>query len=474
MLYNFLEANLTLDFSKSQFPNYLTKCSPSLWEQALADLTALESGELVNRSENRMVGHYWLRNSDLSPNAEIKQEIDGLIVEVSEFVNKIEAGQILSSAGKPYQKILLIGIGGSALGPQFIARALQYKSKRQLFFFDNTDPEGFEDTLSLIGDLSTTLVLVITKSGGTPETANGWKVAEYAFKEQGLEFARNAVAVTMPDSKLEKIAKEQSWLKVVHLADWVGGRTSIWSAVGLLPFALLGYDIKQMLLGAKDIDALGREKDIQKNPALLLATYWLQEAEGKAAKSLVVLPYSDRLELFSKYLQQLIMESLGKEHDLAGNVVNQGLTVFGNKGSTDQHSCVQQLRSGANNFFGIFIRPLKVNSKYNLKLGENYVSDYLNGFFLGTRQALFENGRNSLTITLPEVNEYYLGALVALFERAVSFYASFVKINAYDQPGVEAGKKAADYYLRMFSTSNLSPELDLGDASLIPKLKLNK
>ncbi len=472
MIYNFLDTNLTLDFSKSQFTDYLTKCPTSFWSKALADLQALESGQLVNRSENRMVGHYWLRNSELSPTDKIKQEIDGLLVEVSEFVRKIDAGTILSSAGKAYQTILLIGIGGSALGPQFIARALQYKSKRKLFFFDNTDPEGFEDTLNLIGDLDTTLVLVITKSGGTPETANGWKVAEYAFAEQGLKFAPNAVAVTMPDSKLEKIAKEESWLKVIHLSDWVGGRTSIWSAVGLLPFALLGFDTKQLLAGAKEMDLLGRKTEIKENPSLLLATYWLQEAEGKGAKSLVVLPYSDRLELFSKYLQQLIMESLGKEHDLNGNVVNQGISVFGNKGSTDQHSYVQQLRSGVNNFFGIFIRPLKVNSKYNLKLGDNYVSDYLNGFLLGTRQALFENGRNSLTITIPEVNEYYLGMLVALFERAVSFYASFVNINAYDQPGVEAGKKAADYYLKMFNNSEVSKELDLGDSSMISKLKI--
>ncbi len=472
MLYNFLDTNLTLDFSKSQFSSYLANCPKTLWIKALADLRLLEAGELVNRSEGRMVGHYWLRDSALSPSPEIKQEIDSLIVEVSEFVQKIDAGKILSSAGKAFEKILLVGIGGSALGPQFIARALQYKSKRQLFFFDNTDPEGFEDTLNVIGDLSTTLVLVVTKSGGTPETANGCRVAEYAFQEQGLAFAPNAVAVTMPNSKLENIAKDQNWLKVVHLSDWVGGRTSIWSAVGLLPFALLGFDLKQFLTGAKDMDLLGRSEQIEFNPSLLLATYWLQEAQGKGAKSLVVLPYSDRLELFSKYLQQLIMESLGKEHNLSGQVVNQGLTVFGNKGSTDQHSYVQQLRSGTNNFFAIFIKPIKVNSKYNLKIGDNHISDYLSGFLLGTRQALFENGRNSLTITIPEVNEYYLGSLVALFERAVSFYASFVDVNAYDQPGVEAGKKAADYYLKMFSsTGTLSESLDAGDLNLIPKLK---
>jgi glucose-6-phosphate isomerase len=172
---------------------------------------------------------------------------------------------------------------------------------------------------------------------------------------------------------------------------------------------------------------------------------------------MVVLPYKDRLELFSKYLQQLVMESLGKEHDLNGNVVNQGLAVYGNKGSTDQHAYVQQLRDGVHNFFAVFIEVLKDRSARTVQkapLGAFsteqvevepgvYSGDYLTGFYLGTRQALFEKGRESITVTVSEVNEYSVGMLIALFERAVGLYASLVNINAYHQPGVEAGKKAA-------------------------------
>jgi len=143
-------------------------------------------------------------------------------------------------------------------------------------------------------------------------------------------------------------------------------------------------------------------------------------------------------------LQQLVMESLGKQKDLQGNVVNQGIMVLGNKGSTDQHSYVQQLRDGINNFFVVFISVLKDNSDYNLMVeNDTSVGDFLNGFYLGTRQALAEGGRESLTITIDEASEFTVGLLIALFERAVGFYASLVGINAYHQPGVEAGKKAA-------------------------------
>jgi glucose-6-phosphate isomerase len=165
---------------------------------------------------------------------------------------------------------------------------------------------------------------------------------------------------------------------------------------------------------------------------------------------MVVIPYKDRLELLSKYLQQLIMESLGKEKDLNGNVVNQGITVLGNKGSTDQHSYIQQLRDGLNDFFLTFIEVL-VDQKGNpLHVEGSFTSgDYLSGFLLGTREAMQENGRKTLTITVNSVSPATVGVLIALYERAVGFYASLVGINAYHQPGVESGKKAATRVLKI-------------------------
>jgi len=196
-----------------------------------------------------------------------------------------------------------------------------------------------------------------------------------------------------------------------------------------------------------------------------MALAWHSAGNGNGDKNLVVLPYKDRLELFSKYLQQLIMESIGKELDLSGNKVSQGLSVFGNKGSTDQHSFVQQLRDGRNDFLVTFIEVLKDRTSPSIEVEPSLTSgDFLQGFLLGTRQALTESDRQSITITINQVDAFSIGALIALFERTVGFYAALVGINAYHQPGVEAGKKAASEVVtlkekisKLLSTANGHP-----------------
>jgi len=232
--------------------------------------------------------------------------------------------------------------------------------------------------------------------------------------------------------------------------DWVGGRTSELSAVGLLPAALQGVEIDSLLAGARACDDVTRSNNVNANPAAQLALAWFFAGNGKGTKNMVVIPFKDRLELFSKYLQQLLMESLGKEKDLDGKIVRQGISVFGNKGSTDQHSYIQQLRDGLDNYFLIFIEVLQDRQAPSMEV-EPYTTsgDYLIGFLLGTRQALFEKDRESLTLTVRNVTPFSVGVLIALFERAVGFYASLVKINAYNQPGVEAGKKAASAVIHL-------------------------
>jgi glucose-6-phosphate isomerase len=260
-----------------------------------------------------------------------------------------------------------------------------------------------------------------------------------------LSFARHAVAITGQGSALDKLATAQGWLARFPMWDWVGGRTSETSAVGLLPAALQGIDIDGLLAGARAADETTRRPEIRQNPAALLALAWHVAAKGKGEKAMVLLPYKDRLELFSRYLQQLVMESIGKQLDLSGNVVNQGLTVYGNKGSTDQHAYVQQLCEGTNDFFVTFIEVLKDREGKSMEVEPNVTSgDFLSGFLLGTRAALSKGGRESLTLTVNEVSPFSVGVLIALYERAVGIYASLVNINAYHQPGVEAGKKAAE------------------------------
>ena len=219
----------------------------------------------------------------------------------------------------------------------------------------------------------------------------------------------------------------------------------------------------EFLSGAAAMDELTRRRTTKQNPAALLALAWYHCGCGKGTKDMVVLPYKDRLELFSKYLQQLVMESLGKELDLSGAVVNQGIAVYGNKGSTDQHAYVQQLRDGLHNFFAVFIEVLKDRSPRTASSTalstfnpEDVIvdpkttsGDYLTGFFLGTRSALYEKDRESITVTVPEVSARSVAMLIALFERAVGLYASLINVNAYHQPGVEAGKKAAAEVLKV-------------------------
>jgi glucose-6-phosphate isomerase len=288
------------------------------------------------------------------------------------------------------------------------------------------------------------LAVVISKSGGTKETRNGMLEAKAAYEAAGLDFSKHAVAVTGEGSELDKYAANNHWVRRFPMWDWVGGRTSVLSAVGLLPAALAGFNVDHLLAGARACDAATRVPSTVTNPAALMALMWFYIGNGKGEKDMVILPYKDRLELFSKYLQQLVMESLGKERDLDNRTVNQGIAVYGNKGSTDQHAYVQQLREGVANFFVTFIEVLRDRETISIQVEPQVTSgDFLSGFLIGTRQALYENGRESITITVRDVSAFRIGVLIALYERSVGFYASLVNINAYHQPGVEAGKKAA-------------------------------
>jgi glucose-6-phosphate isomerase len=333
-----------------------------------------------------------------------------------------------------------------------VADALSGPADRlQPHFLDNTDPDGIDRVLGRLGPaLGETLSIVVSKSGGTPETRNGMLEVLSACAARGLDFGRHAVAITQDGSALDRQAREQGFLERFPMWDWVGGRTSVTSAVGLLPAALQGIDVRPFLDGARAMDELTRRPDAARNPSALLALAWHAAGEGHGRKAMVVLPYKDRLLLLSRYLQQLVMESIGKEKDLAGRTVHQGLAVYGNKGSTDQHAFVQQLRDGTPDFFVSFVRVLRDRERSGPDVEPGATSgDFLDGLHLGTRRALHESGRPSLTITLRELDARGLGMLIALYERAVGLYASLIGINAYHQPGVEAGKKAAARVLEL-------------------------
>ena len=236
------DLDFSLDVSRMKFPDdFFEKMQPQI-ERAFAAMRELESGAIANPDEKRMVGHYWLRNPALAPTAELRADIEETNKRIKSFTADVHAGKIAAENGKPFQHLLLIGIGGSALGPQFVADALGSSGDpMDIYFFDNTDPDGFDRVLEKIDKhLSQTLVVVVSKSGGTKETRNGMLEAEAKFKAKGLQFGKHAVAVTGVGSDLDKYAEKNEWLARFPMYDWIGGRTSVMSAVGLLPMALEG------------------------------------------------------------------------------------------------------------------------------------------------------------------------------------------------------------------------------------------
>ena len=482
------DVDFSIDISRMKFADDFFETMRPKIDKAFRAMRELEAGAIANPDENRMVGHYWLRNPALAPNAELRRDIEETNKRIKAFAADVHSGKIAAANGNKFAHVLLIGIGGSALGPQFVADALRSAGDpMDIYFLDNTDPDGFDRAFARIDPpspgsgeasnrLAETLVLVISKSGGTKETRNGMLEAEAKFAAKGIPFGKHAFAVTGVGSELDKYAEKNGWLTRFPMHDWVGGRTSIMSAVGLAPMALAGFKTDNFLAGAAAMDEHTRSNDVSQNAAMLLALMWHYAGNGKGEKDMVVLPYKDRLMLFSKYLQQLVMESLGKEKNLDGNIVNQGIAVYGNKGSTDQHAYVQQLRDGVPNFFVTFIevgqdRPAfgpsrtgseasasatlrrdktarQASARFEVEKGITS-GDYLEGFLRGTRSALYEKGRESITMSIGEVSVFSVGALIALYERAVGFYGSLVNINAYHQPGVEAGKKAATKLLEL-------------------------
>src|ERR1700682_583587 len=247
------DLGVSLDISRIPFPDdFFTSMEPPM-QQAFADMAKLEPAAIANPHEKRMVGHYWLRAPKLAPTKEIAREITGTIESIKKFGADVHAGKIKPPSAPRFTQVLAIGIGGSALGPMFVGDALGNPTadRMTIHFIDNTDPDGIARVLqTLKGLLRETLVIVTSKSGGTPDTRNGMIVVADEYRAADLDFSRHVVAVTIPGSQMDKLASSENWLARIPMFDWVGGRMSELSAVGLLPAALQGIDIDAMLTGA--------------------------------------------------------------------------------------------------------------------------------------------------------------------------------------------------------------------------------
>lgn len=442
------DSGFTLDVSGMDLPSrelgQLLAPTPhrgvSPMDRVHAEMRRIEAGEIKNPDEQRRVTHFTDRQTYLESPAARK---------VTEFL--AEHGPKEGAPGT-FHSVIVNGIGGSALGPQLLQWAingpywneLPEKARNgfpRMYFLDNTDPAGVCDVLAAV-DLESALVVSISKSGGTRETQNNIRAIEAAFSKAGIEFPRHAAAVTMAGSRLDKYAKENGWLVRFPMADSIGGRTSETNIVGHVPAALGGIDFSAFVKGALHMDELTREPLLSRNPAYLLASAWYIAGNGRGDRNMVVVPYADRLVLFARYLQQLVMESLGKERDLDGLVVHQGLTVYGNKGGTDAHAYIQQLNDGRDDFFATFVAFLHDAAEIPVDDNGTTMGDYLHAFKRGLMRALRVKGRKVIDIVVPELTPFSLGMLIALYERAVAAYAELIHINAFHQPGVQAYKLA--------------------------------
>ena len=362
------------------------------------------------------------------------------------------------------ESFVVFGIGGSALGPIAVLQALMHlhhnelpaaKRKAPKFYVeDNVDPERMAALLDVI-DIKTTYFNVITKSGETSETLSQFLIVYDMLKKAlGKEEAKKRIIVTTSDGKgtLYNLAKTEGF-KHYAVQPGVGGRFSVLCPVGLVPFAVMGIDIKAMLKGAAEMSKASAVSDVKKNPALISA--FMQYEEMKRGKNIsVLMPYADSLKYMADFYCQIWAESLGKAVDNDGNTVNAGQTPAKSLGVTDQHSQVQLYAEGPYDKVVTFIAVNKYRKETAIPEGCEDIPDvhFLCGHTMNelidaerkaTEYALTVKKRMNHTIILPEINAFTIGELIFYFEMQTAFEGEFLNVNTYNQPGVENGKNAA-------------------------------
>ncbi len=382
-------------------------------------------------------------------------EQDQVVKDILSYVEEMK-GQI--------DAFVVLGIGGSALGPMAVQQAINHphynelpREKRngfpKLYIVDNVDPEKLVYLFEVI-DVTKCLFNVISKSGSTSETMSQFMIIKQMLEEKlGKDEAKKHIVCTTDKEKgnLIKIAKEENY-KTYIIPSGVGGRFSELCPVGLLPAAFCGVDIKKLLEGAAYMDELCKNDDIYKNPGFMYAILNVISM-NKGKNICVVMPYADSLKYISDWYAQLWAESLGKKLDNEGKEVYIGPTPVKALGVTDQHSQVQLYAEGPNDKIIVFVGVDKFKEEITIpKIYEDIPSlGFLGGAThtkliqveqMATEYALLSAGKLNMTITLPQVNEFTIGQILYLFEVATGFAGELMNINAFDQPGVEEGKNA--------------------------------
>ena len=360
-----------------------------------------------------------------------------------------------------YDNVLILGIGGSALGGIAVTEALlapywnmltpeQRNGYPRIFFLDNIDPDTINGLLKVL-DLKRTLVNVITKSGSTAETMSQYMIIKNLMEQElGDGYRQNIVATTDKKVGVLRQLADQEGYKTFVVPDDVGGRFSVFSAVGLLPFALVGIDIDEIMNGIKDMDLALKNTDINENIAAQAALihYLMDTKKGKNLS--VMMPYSSRLKFVSDWFVQLWAESLGKEVDKNGKKVHVGPTPIKALGATDQHSQIQLYNEGPNDKLITFIRVEEFDTNLEIPrileytgigyLGGKSINNLINAEADSTRVALSDYKKPTLTISIPKVDGYNVAQLLYMLEVQTAIAGELYNINTFNQPGVEQAK----------------------------------
>jgi len=472
--YSLKTGELKLDFSKNLV-------NDDIWEQLinLAQQSPLEThraamfaGEKINNTEDRAVLHAALRSTESDAlSAEEKaraEQVERQLQAVKAVSEEIRSGSWTGSTGKPITDIINIGIGGSDLGPKMACTALEeYAHERiNVHFISNVDGAQILSTLKKL-DPETTIVSIASKTFTTQETMLNAKTAIQWFKDNlGLENPKNSahfIGLTAnPEAAINYgIPKNQ----ILEFSDWVGGRYSLWSSIGLSIAISIGFEnFKQMLNGAREMDLHFQQAPLEKNMPVILALLGIWYSNFLNAQSIAIIPYCERLLLLPSYLQQLDMESNGKSTSLQGESVsyNTGPILWGQTGTNGQHAFFQLLHQGTRLAPIDFIAAVKDNlsnpEHHQVLLGNMLAqsSALMEGQAApeGEQHRYYPGNKPSNTLLLNELSPKNFGALIALYENKVFVQGSIWNINSFDQWGVELGKKMANSLLDQGSSAS--------------------
>lgn len=471
---------LFLDYSKNRIDSSALEALIALADESpLAQIRqAMFEGAAINTSEGRAVMHTALRAKPEDGVAQaVATEVRDQLGAVQRVSETIRAGQWLGESGKPITDVVNIGIGGSDLGPKMVCSALaEYAHPTlNLHFISNVDGAEILQLLKTL-DAETTLVAVASKTFTTQETLLNAKTAQAWFSQQlGLqqpEASKHFVALTANPQQAANygIPREQ----ILEFAEWVGGRYSLWSAIGLSIALCVGFDrFQQLLEGARAMDQHFLTAPSEQNMPVLMALTGLWESNFLNSRSYAVIPYCERLGLLPAYLQQLDMESNGKSCRVNGQPVDYhtGPILWGQTGTNGQHAFFQLLHQGTQTVPVDFIAPINDNlsnrEHHQVLLGNMLAQS---GALMSGQKApdgephrYYPGDRPSNTLLLDELTPFNLGSLIALYEHKVFTQGILWNINSFDQWGVELGKKMANQLLDGNSASDSSTQALLAE-----------